>query len=133
MKPNTLEDHNVYVDGVIRPYSARVFDPETAGNHDVMRDIDKPYEAASNAQEQGIHDILKAKYQEMEGTDNTVGALKDQRQAVSPDALGVFANERPVNAQLQVLDAEVQAIKDGPKWQDRGRATRDAADRKAPL
>ena len=112
VKPNTLEDHNVYVDGVIRPYSARVFDPETAGNHDVMRDIDKPYEAASNAQEQGIHDVLKARIEGIAGTDNTVGALKEQRQAVSPDALGVFKDERPVSAQ-PILDL-INEIRDSP-------------------
>ena len=112
VKPNTLEDHNVYVEGVARPESARVFDPEVAGNHDIMRDIDKKYEAASNAQEQGIHDILKRKYQVMEGDDNSVGALKEQRRNVSPDALGVFKDERPVNGQ-PIVDL-INEIRDGP-------------------
>ena len=93
VKPNTLEDHTNYVEGVARPESARVeFDPEVAGNHDIMRDTDKKYEAASNAQEQGIHDILKRKHQVHGGRIRIQcglgwAPLKEQRKAVSPDAL----------------------------------------------
>lgn len=112
VKPDTIEDHNVYVPGVTRLESARVFDPDVAGDHDVMRDIDPAYRNASDAVEQRNHDILKEKYQGMEGDGNSVQAIKEQRAAVSPDALGVFQNEQPVSAQ-PVLDA-IQAIKEGP-------------------
>jgi hypothetical protein len=102
-KPGTIEDHNVYVPGVTRLESARVFDPDIAGDHDVMRDIDPAYRNASDAVEQRNHDILKDKYQRMEGDGNSVDALKQARRDVSPEALGVFENERPVSAQ-PVLD-----------------------------
>ena len=113
VKENTIEDHNVYVPEVKRLESARVFDPEIAGNHDALMDIDPAYKAAVDKYEQeNIHDVLKDKYQRMAGTDNTVDALKRQRQTVSPDALGVFKDERPVSGQ-PILDI-INEIRDGP-------------------
>jgi len=88
-KEGTVEDHNVYVPEVRRLESARVFDPDVAGNHDVMMDIDPAYRNAVKAHEQEIHDILKEKYLNNAGDTNSVEALKEQRAAVSPDALGV--------------------------------------------
>ena len=112
-EPLTSEDHNTYVPGVTRLESARVFNPELSGNHDTLMDIDPSYKAAVDKFEQdNVHDVLKRKYQVMEGDDNSVGALKEQRRDVSPDALGVFKNERAVNAQ-PVLDA-IKEIRDGP-------------------
>jgi hypothetical protein len=91
VKEGTIEDHNVYVPGVKRLESARIFDPEVAGNHDALMDIDPGYKAAVDKYEQeNIHDVLKNKYQVMEGTDNTVDDLKKQQREVSPEALGVF-------------------------------------------
>ena len=112
--PGTVEDHNVYVPGVTRLESARVFDPEVAGNHDALRDIDPAYKTAADKTEQDNHDILKDTYLQQAGDTNSVAALEDQRNAVSPNALGVFQNERPVSAQ-PVADA-IQAIKDSPAW-----------------
>ena len=112
--PGTVEDHNVYVPGVTRLESARVFDPEVAGNHDALRDIDPAYKTAADKIEQDNHDILKDTYLQQAGDTNSVAALEDQRNAVSPNALGVFQNERPVSAQ-PVADA-IQAIKDSPAW-----------------
>jgi len=113
VKPDTIEDHNTYVPGVKRLESARVFDPEVAGNHDALMDIDPAYKAAVDKYEQeNIHDVLKSKYQQMEGTQNTTEAIKEQRKAVSPDALGVFENERPVNGQ-PIIDL-INEIRDGP-------------------
>ncbi len=112
-KPDTIEDHNSYVPEVKRLESARVFDPEIAGNHDALMDIAPDYKAAVEKYEQeNIHDVLKGKYQQMEGTDNTTAAIREQRNAVSPDALGVFQNERPVNGQ-PILDL-INEIRDGP-------------------
>jgi hypothetical protein len=110
--PGTVEDHTVYVPGVTRLESARVFDPEVAGNHDVMKDIDKAYETAANAHEQSNHDILKETYLRQAGDTNSIEALKQQRDAVSPDALGVFRDERPVNARPVV--ETIRDILDGP-------------------
>jgi len=113
VKPDTIEDHATYVPGVKRLESARVFDPEIAGNHDALMDIDPAYKAAVDKYEQeNIHDVLKSKYQQMEGTQNTTEAIKEQRKAVSPDALGVFENERPVDGQ-PILDL-INEIRDGP-------------------
>ena len=112
--PGTVEDHTVYVPGVQRLVSARVFDPEVAGNHDTMMDIDKAYETAATKQEQDNHDILKDTFLRQAGDTNSVAALEEQRDAVSPDALGVFQNERPVSAQ-PVVDT-IQTIKDSPAW-----------------
>jgi hypothetical protein len=111
-KEGTVEDHTVYVPGVSRLESARIFDPDIAGNHDVMKDIDKTYETAANAHEQRNHDILKETYLQQAGNTNSVDALKQARREVSPDALGVFQNERPVSAQ-PVVNA-IDAILDGP-------------------
>ena len=112
--PGTVEDHTVYVPGVKRLESARVFDPDVAGNHDALRDIDPAYKTAADKIEQDNHDILKDTYLQQAGDTNSVAALEDQRNAVSPNALGVFQNERPVSAQ-PVADA-IQAIKDSPAW-----------------
>jgi hypothetical protein len=111
-KEGTIEDHNTYVPGVTRLESARVFDPEVAGNHDTMRDIDPSYRAAADKIEQDNHDILKDQYRRIEGDTNSIDELKRQRAEVSPDALKVFENERPVNAQ-PVVDA-IREILDGP-------------------
>jgi hypothetical protein len=111
-KEGTVEDHTVYVPGVTRLESARVFDPDVVGNHDVMKDIDKTYETAANAIEQRNHDILKSKAEEMAGNINTVEALRETRKSVSPEALGVFKNEQPVSGQ-PVLDI-INEIRDSP-------------------
>jgi hypothetical protein len=111
-KEGTVEDHTVYVPGVTRLESARVFDPDVVGNHDVMKDIDKTYETAANAHEQRNHDILKETYLQQAGDTNSVEALKQARREVSPDALGVFQNERPVSAQ-PVVDI-INEIRDSP-------------------
>ena len=112
-KPDTIEDHNTYVPGVTRLESARVFDPELAGNHDTMRDIDPSYKAAVDKYEQdNVHDVLIDKLERMAGDDNSVEALKEQRKAVSPDALKVFENERPVSGQ-PLVDI-IKEIRDGP-------------------
>lgn len=101
--PGTVEDHTVYVPDVTRLESARVFDPEVAGNHDVMRDIDPAYKTAADAVEQQNHDILKETFLRQAGDANSVDALREAQRQVSPEALGVFQNERPVSAQ-PVLD-----------------------------
>ena len=112
-EPFTSEDHNTYVPGVTRLESACVFNPELSGNHDALMDIDPSYKAAVDKFEQdNVHDVLKDKFQQMAGTDNTVEALKEQRKAVSPDALKVFENERPVNGQ-PIVDL-INEIRDGP-------------------
>lgn len=111
-KEGTVEDHTAYVPGVTRLESARVFDPDVVGNHDVMKDIDKTYETAANAHEQRNHDILKETYLQQAGDTNSVEALKQARREVSPDALGVFQNERPVSAQ-PVVDI-INEIRDSP-------------------
>ena len=111
-KEGTVEDHTVYVPGVTRLESARVFDPDVVGNHDVMKDIDKTYETAANAHEQRNHDILKETYLQQAGDTNSVEALKQARREVSPDALGVFKDERPVSAQ-PILDT-INEIRDSP-------------------
>lgn len=89
-----------------------MFDPDVVGNHDVMKDIDKTYETAANAHEQRNHDILKETYLQQAGDTNSVDALKQARREVSPDALGVFQNERPVSAQ-PVVDT-INEIRDSP-------------------
>jgi hypothetical protein len=111
-KEGTVEDHTVYVPGVTRLESARVFDPDVVGNHDVMKDIDKTYETAANAHEQRNHDILKETYLQQAGDTNSVDALKQARREVSPEALGVFKDERPVSAQ-PILDT-INEIRDSP-------------------
>ena len=110
--PGTLEDHNVYVPGVTRLESARVFDPEVAGNHNTMLDIDPAYKSAVEAHERNNHEALKEAYLQQAGDTNSIEALKQQRDAVSPDALGVFKEERAVNAQ-PVVDT-IRQILDGP-------------------
>ena len=92
-----------------------MFDPEVAGNHDALRDIDPAYKTAADKTEQDNHDILKDTYLQQAGDTNSVAALEDQRNAVSPNALGVFPERTdPVSAQ-PVADA-IQAIKDSPAW-----------------
>jgi hypothetical protein len=101
--PGTVEDHTVYVPGVTRLESARVFDPEIAGNHDAMKDIDPGYKTAADAIEQRNHDVLKETFLQQAGDTNSIDALREAQRQVSPEALGVFQNERPVSAQ-PILD-----------------------------
>lgn len=96
-------DHNVYVEGATRTEAAREFSTEAATHEQVMRDTDTGFDAhVRKIEEDGKRAVTDA-YQRMMGDGASMDRAIEARQRFSPDALGVFDKETPVDGSPPVV------------------------------
>jgi hypothetical protein len=83
-----------------RPEAYRDFHPQSALDHKTFYRDDAAYRADMDRINKERHDGMSQPLKEMIGNDNTLKAAEAFRREVTPDSMGVFADEKPVDSTL---------------------------------
>jgi hypothetical protein len=112
-----LRDDTAYVEDIPpRVEANRDFSTQSAIDHETSMRDDPAYKARYDAvdaeRNAGMTDRLKTEM----GDGNTLTQLRDERALSSPDDMGVFTNQKPVDAnKAEALRADIEALRDGPE------------------
>lgn len=91
-------DHTAYLPGAERTEAAREFSPEASSHEIALRDTDNEFNKRVTAIETEGKKIADDAFQQLAGDKNAIDAAKVERAKYSPDELGVFDKEMPVDA-----------------------------------
>jgi hypothetical protein len=112
-----LRDDTAYVEDIPPRIEAhREFSTQSAIDHETSMRDDPAYKAHADAidaeRNSGMTDRLKAEM----GDGNTLTQLRDERALSSPDDMGVFTQQKPVDAgKAEALRRDIEALRDGPE------------------
>ncbi len=91
-------DHTAYLPGAERTEAAREFSPEASSHEIALRDTDNEFNKRVTAIETEGKKIADDAFQQLAGDKNAIDAAKVERAKYSPDELGAFDKEMPVDA-----------------------------------
>lgn len=107
-----MVDNQVYVPGVQRPLAAREFTPENSLDDKVSRESNPQFRAQAEAIDKANNDTMIDYFRQHAGDEISIENAQAARDAVNPNAMGVFANQKPID--LQPVVDKINEILSGP-------------------
>lgn len=110
-------DNEEYVPGVKRTLAARQFSPENSVAEKVLRETDQAYDAQFRALEKENNDTMVDYYNQHAGDAIALEKAQEARRELSPDNMGVFTDQKPVD--FSPLAQDIQKTLQGPAGKQR--------------